>query len=767
MMKWYISLKNSITILLMALSGGALFWIIDSYLDLRYFYRGEGAFIELLISDIPAHEIWVRLVVIIVFLIGGILMMLYVNKLKREYYYRQIQQQAIIMKEKRYRSLIESMNEGIALHEPVYDHTGRAVDYRILEVNRRYEEITGLTRDEALMSTASEIYHQDTAPYLDIYQRVTDTGVPESFETYYEPLGKYLSISVFRPEPGQFATVFEDITVRKLYEQEKEETQRKLKTLLGNLPGMAYRCENEPLYTMKFVSEGCKTLTGYSEDELTNNSKVAYGDLIHPDDKEMVWKTIQASVEQNEPFKLEYRIKTTGNSEKWVWEKGVGIPSENGKVNILEGFISDITELKEKEKKIQKQVTEYHALYEEYLTQSEELTQTLENTRQINKELEEARKKAEEGDRLKSAFLANMSHEIRTPLNGIVGFAELFDDPEIDDKDSKRYRHIIKENSHQLLNIVSDLLDISKLDAGQIELYEEAFSLNGLMDELFETLQLKAGEHGIELRVQKDLGDKKAYIRSDKYRLMQIINNLVSNALKFTDEGYVKYGYRLKQKNLEFYVEDTGIGIRPEMQEKIFERFRQADLEITKIRGGTGLGLTITKNLVEIMGGKIWLESEKGKGSIFYFNIPYKPAHEFQKEAVSDTTVLNEHDVSSTHVVLIVEDEESNFDYMSTILKRMNLKVIGALTGEEAIEKTKKHPEIELILMDIKLPVLNGYEAIREIRKDHPHIPIVAQTAFASEKDRITANEAGCDDYLVKPIRSQHLKDMIKKYVHQ
>jgi PAS domain S-box-containing protein len=380
-----------------------------------------------------------------------------------------------------------------------------------------------------------------------------------------------------------------------------------------------------------------------------------------------------------------------------------------------------------------------------------------------NTQLKIAKEKAEESDRLKSAFLANMSHEIRTPMNGIMGFSMMLVDPMLPIEVRESYVKIINSSCDQLLHIVNDIIDISKIEAGQIDLSESSFDLKELLSEVSSFYTPVAREKGIDLIIYP-LGGKlsdNGWIISDRIKIRQVLDNLLSNAVKFTHAGEITLKCDLEEGFLQFEIEDTGIGIQPDLQKAVFERFRQVETSYTKKYGGTGLGLSITKAYVEKMGGKIWLQSELGKGSVFFLTLPYKPSVS-DKNIDTEPIIMNELSEKDL-TVLVVEDEDINWFYLHEILKK-NVITIRASNGKQALELVKNHPEIGIILMDIKLPDINGLELTGIIKSINNGIIIIAQTAFALSGDRENAIEAGCSDYITKPVRKEDLLNLISIY---
>lgn len=372
-----------------------------------------------------------------------------------------------------------------------------------------------------------------------------------------------------------------------------------------------------------------------------------------------------------------------------------------------------------------------------------------------------AKEKAIESDKLKSSFLANMSHEIRTPMNGIVGFTEFLAKDNLTPEKRAYYSKIVVQSSHQLLSIVNDILDISKIETGQFVLSPEVFNINDLVMTTFTLFEHRAKEQAISLFPVKALSDSLALIEADQTKLKQIFTNLLSNAFKFTSQGQISFGYRMNEKeNLTFFVEDTGIGIEQEFYPIIFQRFTQAEHTLSRNYGGTGLGLAITKSLVELMGGKIWFVSEVGKGTTFFFTLPY--SEKIQKNNIiskSETTKKMEN--QNTFTVLVAEDEEINYIYIEELLSELNLNFLHARNGQEAVEMFSTREDIGLVLMDIKMPVMNGYDATRAIKNLKPATPVFAQTAYAMSEDKEKARAAGCDGHLAKPLNQKELIDII------
>lgn len=388
--------------------------------------------------------------------------------------------------------------------------------------------------------------------------------------------------------------------------------------------------------------------------------------------------------------------------------------------------------------------------------------------RQLENELIKAKEKAEETDKLKTAFLANMSHEIRTPLNGILGLTQLMHNPALSEETRKEYLSLITINGKLLLNLVNDIIDISRIESNQIEINEDVFSLSSLfqdIEKLFKSERMARKKENLELKFSKCLNTSIHTITGDFQKIRQIFTNLLSNAIKFTTEGQIEVGCCLQdEETILFHVKDTGIGLSDEQLENVFNRFTQVDQSLTRSYGGSGLGLAICKGLVEKMGGKIWAKSDGEKGSEFYFTLPFKPSAikpDTPSGEIEDIDRINWSDLC----ILVVEDNYVSFHLFQVSLQKTGVKILHADTGYKAIEMVEQNKDIDLVLMDIQLPVLNGYEATKKIKKIRPGLPVIAQTANATDEDRILCINAGCSDYLTKPINLDRLYEILNKYL--
>ena len=388
--------------------------------------------------------------------------------------------------------------------------------------------------------------------------------------------------------------------------------------------------------------------------------------------------------------------------------------------------------------------------------------------KQFVEELVMAKEKAQESDRLKSAFLANMSHEIRTPMNGILGFAELLKEPLLTDEEQQQYIEIIQKSGDRMLNIINDIVDISRIESGHIDITLKELNINEQLDYIYTFFKPQVEAKWMKLILPESLPAEKASTVTDREKLLAVLANLVKNAIKYSNEGTIELGCKILETQgqafLQFYVRDTGIGIPKDRQNVIFERFMHADIEDIEARQGAGLGLTISKAYVEMLGGEIWVDSEEGKGSTFYFTIPYKKDHQNADKEKTDESGIIVQDKEISLKILIVEDDELSSKLMARFLNEVGKEILLAFNGKEAIDICRKHPDIDLIMMDVKMPGMDGEEATRQIRQFNKDVVIIAQTAKALIGDKQSMLDAGCNDYIAKPINKDHLHALIVKY---
>lgn len=397
------------------------------------------------------------------------------------------------------------------------------------------------------------------------------------------------------------------------------------------------------------------------------------------------------------------------------------------------------------------------------------INQDITEVKQLNTDLYLAKEKAEESNRLKTAFLNNMSHEIRTPLNGITGFISLLQNSGIADEQKKHYFDIINKSSDRLITTVTDIMDISRIEAGEVKVTKSEVSVNDVLEEQYCFFKPQTQSKGLNLIYKPCPASKTAHFVTDKHKLEGILTNLIKNAIKFTEQGDITLSCSLKTEHgiemLEFYIKDTGIGIPKSRLGAIFNRFEQADIEDSRVHQGSGLGLAIAKSYVEMLGGEISVSSEVGLGSIFAFKLPY--AKQLDVQIDSQRNANCEMAIGLSHLsVIIAEDDEASMMYFDAIFEDEFKSISYTQSGDDTVDKCRENPETDLILMDIKMPGMNGYDATREIRKFNSDVIIIAQTAFGLSGDREKAMDAGCNDYISKPIKKEQLEFLIKKHIN-
>jgi signal transduction histidine kinase/CheY-like chemotaxis protein len=388
--------------------------------------------------------------------------------------------------------------------------------------------------------------------------------------------------------------------------------------------------------------------------------------------------------------------------------------------------------------------------------------------KKAEKFLIKAKEKAELSDKLKSSFLSNMSHEIRTPMNAIVGLSELLKEKGYSDEERNEFINLIVSNSHSLLGLIDDILDISKIESNQLNINCKESQLYPLLSELYlrfsDEIRNREKTH-LDFRLSVSPEDIDLNIEVDSIRLKQVLSKLLDNAVKFTDSGYILFGYRLEKGKVLFFVEDSGIGLSDDRKEIIFELFRKVEDNKQRLYRGTGLGLSLSQNLVKLMGGHIKVESEVNKGSRFYFSLPVKKDSDLIESA---SPIIIQNEISPSwpgKKILIVEDNPSNFLLMYKYLEDSGADILRAENGIDAMKICFSDKKPDLIIMDIKLPGIDGYEVIRQIRKKNKKIPIIVNTAYAMEGDRKKSIEAGCNEYISKPTERKLMIDLINKFL--
>lgn len=616
----------------------------------------------------------------------------------------------------------------------------------IIYINLKALKLTGYSEQEIIGKNIKELFDSGSVIVKPLrYDLLEEGNSVKSNRVIKKKDGTLVSVEMIskKLKEGGYISIMHDISEQQSLRLALKKSEEKYHHLFQMLPYGGEIVSTEGIIID--VSSGTLSMLGYKKEEILGKPMTQFID----EDGKRLFKDKFFNILSGNKESAEISLLKKDGSKVSVIRAGQPIFNNNGEVDFILTLSVDITKRKEIEKALLLKNEIYEKQNNEYI--------------HLNNELIIAKEKAEESTRLKSAFIANMSHEIRTPMNGILGFSQLLNMEGLTSEKINEYTAIILQSGEHLLNIINNIIDISKIDAGQFKIYKTSVNLNQILREqlLFFSTKDEVVSREVELNVELALKDAEVNVKTDETRLKQILSNLINNAIKFTEKGAVKFGYKVKNNKIEFFVEDTGIGIDEKMQMLIFNRFTQATISTEKLYGGTGLGLAISKACTELLGGKIWLESKVNKGSTFYFNIPFNETVLKKDKLKQDT----QNQISFNYErVLIVEDNEANYEYLFEILSSYNLNLVRSKTAKDAIIKVKQY-SFNLILMDIQLPGEDGNFATREIKKIYPKLPIIAQSAFAFLSDKRKAYNAGCDDYIVKPIKSDELLMKIKKHI--
>ncbi len=633
-------------------------------------------------------------------------------------------------------------------------------------VNEAFCKMLGYTKSELLGKSWQEL-----TPEEDIRadEKVLDlilTGQVEAKQgekRYYHKNGSIVWVELRTKlhrnaagEPLYLISIFNNITERKLTEQALKESEDRYKSIISISNTGAWEYHSDSDYV--WCSPEYFSMLGrhHSEFDLsgTKNLDETWTALLHPEDRENAIQTFSEYLNNGSVgiYESYFRLQHRNGSWVWIWSRGQTLRDENGHVTRLTvGTHIDITRRKQAELLEQQ--------HEELLAAKEKAELSAQLSREFSEKLNKAKEKAEENDALKTAFLQNISHEVRTPLNAIVGFSNMIKKPALSREKIDYFSSIILNSSQQLLATVTDILTISSLQTKQEKLNKNNVCINEMLHDLHTILKVQFSEPWVSLHLKTTLSDNLSEIFTDKAKIVQIITNLVSNAHKFTNEGTVEFGCQLKGNMLQFYVKDTGIGISPKNQSLIFERFHQADLSISKSYGGTGLGLSISKGFAELMGGEIWVESALNEGATFYFTVPYEPVR------YTDDTVQNPVKANKKLNILVAEDIELNYLLLEEFFRDTNCNVVRAKNGIEAVEIAKSNKSLDAVLMDIKMPEMDGYTAAGLIKELYPDLPIIAQSGFPPDPGSEAINNYPFKKYLSKPINKNELFFALSKHI--
>lgn len=550
-----------------------------------------------------------------------------------------------------------------------------------------------------------------------------------------------------------------DITKRKNIEKALIASENKFRVILENSADAIFVADENGkyLYSNKAVTD----LLGYSTKEMQQRS---IKDLAPKNKIREYFNFFKEARDKGKFFtELEF-IKKDGTPVSADFN-AVLLPDDMVYISCrdISNRIKAEFTINESEQFLKMQSTEYFNLNKENAMLNIELKKSINHIQHIKNDLNLEKAKAEEAVQLKSAFLSNISHEIRTPVNAIVGFSAFLLDPELNKEKLNEYVHIINLNTRQLLSNISDIIDISKIEVGQFNLNSELVNINKLMKNLFVAYRKLVDYKKIRLIYSPESQNDLSQIKTDGSRISQVICNLLNNAIKYTRSGEIEFGYNIKKRYVEFFVRDTGIGITLQEQGSIFQLFRQLDETKKRSDGGNGLGLPVSKALIEKLGGTISVNSDPGKGSMFIFTIPYE--NEVETIVASSNTSGSKQYNWADKTILIVEDEVYNHAYIEKLLADTDSKLLNAWDGKRAVELVKTHPEISIVIMDLKMPVMDGYESMQMIKKFRPKLPVIAQTAYAYGHDSKKGLELGFDSFLIKPIDGSLFMKTINSYL--
>jgi hypothetical protein len=630
--------------------------------------------------------------------------------------------------EERFRKLTEYLPSGIAIYRPLPG----GVDFLIVDINKTAELITNSVREEMVGKTFLEIFpNMVKMPLYEALKRVNQTGKEEFIPSFYykdSTREGWRENFVYKLQTGEIVAIFRDTTSIKKAEENlikqnaelenakaiAEQNQARFKALHNaSFGGIAIHDKGKILD----CNRGLSKLTGLKNKELIGMDGLL---LIAKSHRKFVMKKILD--EYAKPYEA---MGVRKNGEEYpVRLEGRMIPYKGKRVRVVE--FRDITDIKRAEH-----------------------------------ELIAAKERAEESDRLKSAFLANMSHEIRTPMNGILGFTSLLQEPGLTGEQQQSYIDIIQKSGDRMLQTVNDIIEVSKIETGQVSVAQTKVNVTDLLEFMYNFFKAETDRKGLMLLLENKLLSSESEILSDENKLNSILTNLIKNAIKYSDKGLIKISCTKENNHLKFSIADHGIGIPLHRQKAIFDRFVQADIEDKKGHEGSGLGLTITRSYAKMLGGNVWLESREGIGSTFYATIEHKPVSKKETKLIDKINGIKTMIKDKKRIpILVAEDDDVSFMLLENILSSENFTLTQAKNGKELIKKFKQNPSFNLILMDIKMPEMDGIEATKRIREFNETVPIIAQTAYALEGDKEKALEAGCNAYVSKPINKN---DLIQK----
>lgn len=632
--------------------------------------------------------------------------------------------------ETNYTELFQNLNEGFIHCKIITNNKGEPIDWKYISVNNAFAEQTGEKSIDLIGKKASQVIPNliyDSTIMLEIYGKTALTGEGQFIDSYSESLKKYYIIHVFSPKLGEFAATFADITDMKNNEIAlgKSESQLVRTQEISHLGTWFFDVKTlEITWTKELYA------TFGLDSTLPPPAFAEHSKLFVPESWERLENAIDNAINHGTNYDLELKTIRKDNTNGWLWVFGEAVKDSTGKTMALQGAVQDITSRKEAEI-----------------------------------ELLNAKNKAESASSLKNYFLANMSHEIRTPINGVVGFAELLKDKYLTIEERNMYLDVIDTNSKQLLSLIDDIIDIAKIESNEFNIKSDDCNISKMISNLelnFNQLAKTKGKPEIIIKSIIPNEHEDLIISTDSTRLRQVLSNLLHNALKFSEDGTILFGFNFNNSEIKFFVKDEGIGIPEDLIDDIFDRFKQVNYDKSATYGGTGLGLAICKGIVELLGGEISVTSKLDVGSEFSFTIPF---HKVETEEITSYKKPKKLTTLNGKTILIAEDEMLIQMYFKAILKDLDAHVLYANNGNLAVQMYKDNPDVDIVFMDIRMPELNGFEAMEHILRINPNAVIIAQSAYVMAEEKERCLEIGCKDFLTKPIQKDRFFNIIQTWV--
>lgn len=679
-----------------------------------------------------------------------------------------------------YRGLFQSMQCGAA----IYEVRNNGEDFIFANINPAGEKIDKVSRNQLMGKNVLEAFPGiKKFGLFEVFQRVWKTGKPEYFPiSFYKDnrISGWRENHVFKLSTGEIVAVYDDSTQRKQAEEALRKSKDHLRSLMNEME------QNKEKFKKLSLLKNAILESPQGIIVFALNKYYSYLDFTMSHKKIMkeIWgvdikvgdNMLDYIKDDTDREKAKINFDRTLNGESIVLHEKYGneklkrtfyenryspVYDEKNNITGLAVYVIDITYQKEIELKLKQQVAEYTTLNENYKRLNKELTENYRQLEQINIELNIAKEDTEKSNRLKSAFLRNMSHEIRTPMNAILGFCDLLNEPHFTPQGQQEYINLIRKSSKRMLDTVHSLIEISMIESGLSQLSFSEINVTELLSSVFALFKREAEKKGLRMVLHNYPSNQEKMLTTDKEKLLKILTYLIKNAVKYTNSGSIELGYSKQSDGFRFYVKDTGIGISKEKQETIFDYFVQADLMNTKVYEGNGPGLYISKAFVEMLRGKIWVESKEGAGSQFYFTVPF-----VSKKVESDKRKKIHYGLATKKLkILIVDKEYSPASFVNIILQEVAEEIRHAKTGAKAIKICRNYPDIDLILIDLNLPDASGLDTVKKIRAFNKEVVIIVQSFQPLPNDGKMAREAGCNGTISNPFPQEDLLQLIEKLI--